>query len=265
MKPQFWPVTIAILVMAGVVQAADLTTAEEVVAFSAEKSAAYKSFSADFTQSMSMMGGTMNVTGHMKFKQPHLMRMDMDMPMMGQNHKMLMVFDAGKIMWQEMEMAGAKRVIKLDFNVISPEAAEAAGVKNPADDMDPKRQWQDAQEKFFFKLIGSDTVHGSPTYVMEGTPKPDAKWSPQETAILQNLGKSRYYVGKDDGFMRKMELYDKAGTTVFMAMEFSNLRFNQDLADDTFKYQPATDVQVVDMSAVMKQMVAPPPAQPSAK
>jgi outer membrane lipoprotein-sorting protein len=238
---------------------AGLTTAEDVMKFSIEKSDAYKTFSADMSQSMSMMGATMTVNGHMQFKHPALMRFEMEMPMMGQTQKVLGVIGADKVVWQEMHMGTMTQVIKIDFEKTPTNSPAAAAMKNPFDKMDPKQQWRTAQEKYDFKLVGTDELHGQRMYVVLGMPKPDAKWTPQETAIGMNSSQDKVHIGQQDGFMHKMEMLDKSGTNVFMSMEFTNLRFNEDIPDSQFEYKPAPGVQVMDMTQMMQQMMAPPP------
>ena len=242
--------------------AGELTTAEDVMKFSIEKSDSYKTFSADMTQSMNMMGMAMTVKGRMQFKQPALMRFEMEMPMMGQTQKVLGVIGGDKIIWQEMQMGAMTQVIKIDFQKVPTNSAAAAALKNPFEGMDPKQQWRAAQEKYDFKLTGTGELRGQRMYVVLGTPKPDAKWTPQETAMGISSARDKVYIGQQDGFMHKMELLEKTGTNIIMSMEFTNLKFNQDLPESRFIYKPPPDVQVMDMTQMMQQMAAPPPTSP---
>ena len=63
-----------------------------------------------------------------------------------------------------------------------------------------------------------------------------------------------------------MEQFDKANATVVMSMEFNNVKLNPTLAADLFKYEPAKDAKVMDMTEMMmKQMAAPADKPASAK
>jgi outer membrane lipoprotein-sorting protein len=238
------------------VRGAELSSMEEVLKFSTEKSESYKTFSADFTQTMSLMGAAMAFGGHMQFKQPMLMRYDIGMQMMGQNQKILCVIGADKVVWQDVNTGPMKQVIKIDFQKAP---TNSAAVKNPFEKMDPKQQWRTAQEKYDFKLTGSDELAGQRMYVILGSPKANAKWTPQETAVGMTTARSRIHIGQQDGFMHKMELLDKSSTNLLMSMEFTNLKFNEEIPETQFVYKPAPDAQVVDMTQMMLQQLEPPP------
>jgi outer membrane lipoprotein-sorting protein len=255
---------IAVAVGAGlaahVACAGELRTAEDVMKFSVEKTDSYKTFSADMTQTMNMMGAAMAVAGHIQFKQPALMRFEFQMPMMGQTQNVLGVIGSDKVVWQEMRMGTMTQVMKIDFQKIPTNSPASASMKNPFEGMDPKQQWRAAQEKYDFAMAGTSDLHRQRMYVVIGTPRPDAKWTPQESAIGISTAKDKVYIGQQDGFMHKMELLDNRSTNVLMLMEFKNLRFNVDIPDSQFIYKPGPNVQVIDITQMMQQMTAPPPA-----
>jgi outer membrane lipoprotein-sorting protein len=257
---------VAVAISAGlatnVTFAGELGSAEEVMKFSIDKSDGYKTFTADMTQSMTMMGQVMNVTGRMQFKQPSLMRFEMQMPMMGQTQSVLGVIGPDKVVWQEMHMGTMTQVMKIDFQKVPTNSAANAAIKNPFEGMDPKQQWRAAQEKYDFKLAGTSDLRGQKMYVVLGTPKSSAKWTPEESAIGISSATDKVYIGQQDGFMHRMELLDKSGTNSLMTMEFSNLRFNVEIPDSRFIYKPAPGTQVIDMTQMMQQMATPPPATP---
>jgi outer membrane lipoprotein-sorting protein len=237
---------------------AELTTVEDVLKFSTGKSETYKTFAADLTQTINIMGAGMTVGGRMEFKQPALMRYNIAMQVMGQTQKVLCVMGTDKVVWQEMDMGGGKQVIKIDFQKMPTNSETAA--KNPFDKMDPKQQWRAAQEKYDFKLAGTDELHGQRMYVVLGTPRPTGKWTSQEMAVGMSTANDRVHIGQQDGFMHKMEILDKSGTNVLVSMEFANLKFNEEIPDSLFVYKPAADAQVMDMTQMMLQQLAPPPA-----
>ena len=60
-------------------------------------------------------------------------------------------------------------------------------------------------------------------------------------------------------------MYGTDGQTLMMTMEFQNLKFNVDLADELFAFNPPPGVPVMDMSEMMKRALGgtPPPAPPA--
>jgi outer membrane lipoprotein-sorting protein len=239
----------------------ELKTIEDVLRFSSDKSEAYQSFAADLTQTMNLMGTTMSVGGHMEFKRPALMRYDISMQAMGQGQKILCVMGADKIVWQEMNIGPTKQIIKMDFTKIPTNSPAGS---NPFDKMDPKQQWRAAQEKYDFKLTGTDELHGQRMYIVVGTPRSNATWTAQETMVGMNTAKDRVHIGQQDGFMHKMELIDKSGTNTLLVMDFTNLKFNTDIPDSQFVYKPSADAQVMDMTPMLLQQMSAPNAPPPA-
>jgi outer membrane lipoprotein-sorting protein len=246
---------------ASVAGAEELTAIDDVLKFSTEKSETYHSFAADLTQTMNLMGTMMTVGGHMEFKRPALMRYDINMQAMGQSQKILCVMGADKIVWQEMNIGPSRQVMKMDFAKMPTNLPSGS---NPFDKMDPKQQWRAAQEKYDFKLAGADELRGQRMYIVVGTPKPSATWTPQETMVGMNNAKDRVHIGQQDGFMHKMELIDKTGTNVLMAMDFMNLKFNGEIPDSQFVYKPAADVHVMDMTPMLQQQLPAPTSPPAA-
>ena len=112
---------LAVLVSLGVAHggaADEPKTADAVLTQAAAKLESCQTWSGDFRQSMNMLGGPMAFSGHMSFKQPRQMRMEMDMPMMGQQGKMLMVLGPDRVMWQQMEFGGQQKVIKMNMTIV---------------------------------------------------------------------------------------------------------------------------------------------------
>jgi outer membrane lipoprotein-sorting protein len=221
------------------------------------KMKACQNWSGDFKQSMSMMGANMAFTGRMTAKPPKQLRMEMTMPMMGQEVKMLMVMGEDLWMWQQMDMAGQKQIIKMNMAVVMSNALAQSGLKmDPLQSMDPSRQWEMSKEFLSYKLLPAAEVAGEPVWILEGTWKESAASNKLFAAQAAMFGKSRVYVGKKDGFTRKLEQYDKAGENVVMTMEFSNLKLNQDLRAGTFEYQPPAGANVMDMTEMAQRGMA---------
>jgi outer membrane lipoprotein-sorting protein len=228
----------------------ELSNTEQIVEFASAKSTAYKSFSADFAQTINMMGVSMKLAGHMIYKQPNLLRIEADTPLLGQNQKIVCVSDSNRFVWTEMSLGSVKHVTKLDGNRLSTDASDPSSLlKN-----DPRRQWQNLKEKYKLRFVGNEQFNQQPMYVLEGTPKSDAKLSAEEQAVAQFTGKCRVYIGQRDGFMHKLQQFDKTGTNVFMMIEMEDVRFSKEFPGETFVYTPPEGAQVIDITAVAQQM-----------
>jgi outer membrane lipoprotein-sorting protein len=253
---------------AAVAFAQGLKTTQQIVDFAESKTAAYKSWSADYTQSMSMFGTRMEVNGSVVQKQPHRVRMQLDMPIMGQHSQMTMVLGQDGVMWQVMNMGTQQQIMKMDMNKLGSNVL--AGVQgNPLDQFNPAKQLEITQGMCDLNVGATRDLEGQPMYVLEGALKPGALTNAQLAAMAAMVGKTRIFIGQTDGFVHRLEQYDKSQTNMVMAMEFKNVKFNQNVPDSTFAYQPPPDAQVMDITQMMQQRaqqpageVAPPSAQP---
>lgn len=227
-----------------------LKSAGEVFDFSTGKLAGYKSWTGDVVQKMSMFGKDVVSSGTIIQKQPRRMRLMMDEAVPGQPMKMSMVLGSDGIMWQEMDQAGGgARVIKMDMVKVLKDVAAQTGIKlDPLKAMDPSQQWAMTKELMDYTLKGVQNLHGQPVYVLEGTWRDSALTNREIAAMAAYLGKSVVYVGQDDGFVHKFEQYAAVGTNKVMSTELTNLKFNPDVPDDVFKYQPPADAQVQDVT-----------------
>jgi outer membrane lipoprotein-sorting protein len=236
--------------------AEELKTTPEVLEFSSAKMASYKTWSADYLQSLNMPGGEMAVSGRMLQKPPHRMWMQLTMPMMGQQGKMTMVLGEDGVLWQIMEIANRPQIMKADMNKVKSDTASLTGGKfDPLDQMDPSRQWETSRKMYDFKLVTARERDGPGVYVLEGLSKPSSATNQLMAAQAAGLGKMRVSLGKDDGFIHRMEMYDKSLTNVVTTMEFKNLKFNTDIPDATFVYEPATNAAVRDITAMFEMQV----------
>lgn len=243
---------------------APMKSAGEIFDFSTAKLASYKTWSGDVTQEMSMFGRDIVTTGTIVQKQPRRMRVVMDVPMGGKRMKMNMVLGSDGIMWQEMSSAGQTQVVKMDMVKVLSNVAAQTGMKlDPLKAMDPSQQWAMNKEMMDFTFKGVQSLHDQPMYVLEGNWKDAALTNRAMAAMAAYLGRSVVYVGQDDGFVHKFEEFAATGTNRVMSMELSNLKFNQDVSDDVFKYQPPPDAQVRDMTAAAGAPGEEAPAQAS--
>jgi outer membrane lipoprotein-sorting protein len=236
------------------VSAQELKTAPDILAFSSAKMTSYKTWSADYSQNLNMPGGEIVVTGRMSQKPPHKMWMQLEMPMMGQKSKMTMILGEDGILWQIMDIANQSQIMKADMNRVWSNTVSLTGGKfNPLDQMDPSKQWEASKKLYDFKVTAAKDSDGRGVYVMEGLSKPGADQPIAAGAAA--MGKMRVSVGRDDGFIRRMEMYDKSLTNLVTVMEFRNLKFNGEIPDSTFVYQPAADAHVTDITSMFEAQV----------
>ena len=237
------------------VNAQELKTMPEILEFSSAKMAAYKTWSADYTQNLNLPGGAIAVTGRMSQKLPHQMWMQLEMPMMGQKGKMTMILGEDGMMWQIMDIANRPQIMKADMNKVMSNTVSLTGGKfNPLDQMDPSKQWEASKKMYDLKVVAAKESDGQRVYVLEGLTKKGST-DKQIAAEAAKMGKMRVSIGRDDGFVHRMEMYDKSLTNLVSAMEFKNLKFNAEIPDSTFVYQPAADAQVTDITAMFEMQV----------
>lgn len=233
-----------------------LKTAQEIMDFSAAKSSDYQTWSADYTQTMNMLSSQMNMSGQMIQKQPRKMWMHVDMPMMGQQGKMTLVMGADGILWQVMDIGPQHQIMKINMNKIASNTTSQAGSKfDPLAQMDPSKQWAASREMFDFTVGKPQPIDGQAMYVMDGRWKKAALTNQQTAMAAAMVGSSRVFIGQKDGFLHRMEQFDKSGTNLVMAMEFKNLKFNGEVPDSTFVYQPPADAQVMDMTPMVEMQM----------
>ena len=235
--------------------------ADEILRFSAQKMAGYKSWSADYRQSTDAMLAKMDMTGTMSFKQPGLIRMAADMLMRGTTNKMLMVQGGDRIMWQEMTSMGQKQIMKWDWIRMPTNSPLAVAMKSKT--FNPQDKWKTYCESYDYTLVGTGTLNGQPVFVLDGVPKKDVPAYVRRANMHEAMGKSCLSIGQRDGFPYKMEQFYPNKAKIFTYIEYTNVKFDPALPDSLFKYQPRDDANVMDMAVIMKQMAAPPKASSS--
>jgi len=241
-----------------------LKTPQEVLDFAASKMPTYKTWSADYSQDMNVMGNKVAMNGQVVQKPPHRVWMQVGMPVMGQQTQMTMVMGQDGVIWQAVKMGSQQQVMKMDVNKLDSKALAAAGLKgNPVDQFDPGKQLETTREMCDFNLVGGKELDGQPMYELDGTWKAAVLTNQQMAAEAALVGKTRVFIGQTDGFVHRLEQYDKSQTNLVMAMEFKNLKFNQDVPDTIFVYHPPPNTRVMDITpggTRMSEETAPPQA-----
>jgi len=248
--------SILLMAFATVAGAQGLKTAQEIVDFSASKTSAYKTWSADCNQVVNMMGSQVAMNGQMVQKLPHSMWMQLDMPMMGQQSKLTTIMGQDGIMWQVVQTDAQPQIMRIDMNRIGSNTFAQTGLSiNPLDQFNPSKQWELSKALYDFTVAKAEQFEGQPMYVLEGTWKQAALTNQQVARLASLVGKMRVLIGQNDGFMHRLEQYDKSKTNSFMTMEFKNLKFNPDVPDSTFVYRPPTNAPVMDMTPMVEMQM----------
>jgi hypothetical protein len=168
-------------------------------------------------------------------------------------------------------MGQQQQIIKIDVNRVTSNTTAQTGVSvDPLAKMDPSRQWETGKQIFDFTVAKSQELDGQPMYVMDGSWKPAALTNQQMASAVAMIGRSRVFIGQNDGFPHRFEQFDKSNTNLVAAMEFKNVRFNAEVPDSTFLYWPPTGAQVMDMTPMLEMQLqagrsagpAPRPAEP---
>jgi len=233
-----------------------LKTAKEIMDFSDAKTAGYKTWSADYSQTASMPGGQMTVNGQMIHKQPGKMWVHLDLPAMGQQAKMTMYLGGDGILWQVMDAGMEHRIIKIDVNRVTSNTTAQTGLSiDPLAKMDPSKQWEAGRQIFDFTPTKPQELDGQPMYVLEGSWKSAALTNERMARAVALIGRSRVFIGQIDGFPHRFEQFDKTRTNLVTAMEFRNLKFNVDIPDSTFVYRPPANTQVMDMTPMLEMQL----------
>ena len=233
-----------------------LKTATAVMDFSTTKTAGYKSWSADYAQTVGVGGNQVTVNGQIIHKQPGKMWLAVDLPAMGQQGKMTMVMGDDGVLWQVMDLGAQHQITKIDVNRVTSNTIARTGITvDPLAKMDPSKQWETGKQMFDYVLVEPQPVGEQPMYVMEGSWKAAALTNVQLAAAVSAIGRSRVFIGQSDGFPHRFEQYDKSKTNLVTAMEFKNVKFNVDVPDSTFVYRPPPSAQVMDMTPVIEMQL----------
>ena len=258
-RNRFIAFCLAVALVPAAARAVELTDADAILRFAAEKNVGYDSYTAAVAQSINIPAMKMDLTGSIAFKRPAQRRVEMK----GTPQHMVMVIGPDQIMWQEVVIGSMTNVMKLDLQNVPTNHPAAAMLKDSLSQMDPRAQFDKAKERYTFMRLPAIALQSQQMYVLAGELRPDAKLPAQEAAILTGLGKQKLFIGQQDGFLHRMEQLDKAGSNIVIAIEFTDVKLNLPLTDNLFIYKPSADANVIDMSQMILRMMGRPPKSPA--
>ena len=212
-----------------------------------KKAETVKSYSADLTMEMEMMGKKMITRGKAVFKRPNSVRIEMVMDM-GQMKMEHVVISDGKTMWTHQPLM--KIVAKIDL--------EKCKAVTKSDALDKQNQSItrpfEAFDKKNISYVGAKKLGETPVHVFEGQIA-GPKWQGMPFAPA----KIRTSIGADDGLLRRVSMLNEEGVAM-MTQTYTKIKVNVKPSDDLFKFEPPEGTQVMDMTEgtinMLKQMEA---------
>ena len=119
---------------------------------------------------------------------------------------LVVVLGGDGIMWQEMDMAGSKQVVKVKLDTVLSNIVAMTGEDiDPVKAIDPTQKWIVNKQFYDYVAAGTKTLHDQPMYVLEGTWKQTTLTNSQMAAVTAMVGKTTLYIGEQDGFVHKIE------------------------------------------------------------
>lgn len=238
-------------------------SAEEVYARLSEVVKDVDAWSADIEVNMSQMGMPMVITGK-TLVQGEQSRNEMTMNMMGQPIQMLQILDAEGIQWSDVNAMGQRQVMKLDVakaDEMGLPQALGAGPFGASNEFaaSPKETLEQFRDEFEMEYVGTETVNDTETYVLEGAVPDEMDPEAGHPGMPPvDFDKMRVYLGVEDGFARKTEMYDPDGE-VLMSMVMDNVNLNPTVEAGAFDYTPPEGVAVMDLAAMMSEAISDAP------
>jgi len=194
------------------------------------------------------------VTNTFVAKTPNKFKAETSIPIPGTKkvQKVLTVCD-GKTIWQETMAPEEKKVIRMKLSDVAGKLDEYQKkiLGSGAGMIGAEALLKLANADYDLKVTGTTTLGGKTMDVLEGTLKTTAK---PGQMTLPTPAKIKYLVGASDGFVYKVEGWDKAGKSI-LEISYENIKFNTGVSDKTFSYQPPKKVEVIDAAEVAPYVI----------
>jgi len=142
--------------------------------------------------------------------------------------KSLIIFD-GEFQWTLNDMMGMKQATK----------QKADSAREAANPLSPKTHFQSQKKSFDLKVLDDESVDGKTCHVIEMTPK-----DPETKAMI---GRTVTYFDKKTGINIKSVSYNPSGDVV-STVKITDIKINDNIDPDKFKFTPPAGVQVNDMT-----------------
>ncbi|MDW8343355.1 MAG: hypothetical protein RMM51_02570 [Verrucomicrobiae bacterium] len=216
-------------------------SAEELAAWSEERMARCDKWMADFTQGGHMLPMSVVARGQMMGRMPNQFRMESVVPMFGKQAIWLVVAGADGVVWQELNMEGRVQVIK----------GRVGGMNGalPMQDLPltPQALWKMLRVNYTLKLGPTMDHEGERLVVLEAIPRDNAEQATGEVQEVIATSPVRLFISATDGWPRRVELLDARREQTLLWCELKNLRFDESLPDELFRYTPPAGASVVEL------------------
>ncbi|HXI85189.1 MAG TPA: ankyrin repeat domain-containing protein [Verrucomicrobiae bacterium] len=233
-------------------------TAEDIIAFSRNKTREYKTWSADIHYLANEFGMTVPSDGTVLCKSPDLVRIQAKTEAFGESTGVLIVVGKDRVLWQENTARGTSAVLKADLSKVSREERAEGGVAvNLLQAVNSADALNELRESFDFSVGPPEEILGQPMYTLKGTLKKSALKKDLLEKFQFVNGEARAVIGERDGFVYEIEQRmgfvekNSSGEPLVRAggFEFQNVKFNADITDQQFVFQPKAGVQVVELQS----------------
>lgn len=231
-----WLLTIPV-----VAAAASWQTAEELVAWCAARSRECRTWVADFSHTVPVMGVPVTIRGQIMGRSPQQLRMESVIPMFGKQAEWLVVVDAQGVIWQEMTTGNRIQVVRgraEDAGAFFPQAGMPWSVASV---------WEGLPQSFTLTLGPTVERDGHRWVALEATPRAIVTNSAVAAVVPAATGVWRVFIDTADGWPRRLELLSGSDREVMSVYEITNLRLNEPLADALFEYTPPAGVPVMEL------------------
>jgi len=205
-----------------------------------------RSYTADMTITVEMMGQEMITEGEIIFKKPEKMRMEMSSNMFPQS-KMMVISD-GQTMWtympamnmvQKMDLARMKKELSEFYRI---EDILEQQTKQSGDMLNPLKGFNRDSIKF----VGIEQTAQGKTYTLEvDFPEKMLDTRAQQWGFTPS--KAKFWILEDNGVAVKMDIYTQTGNKM-MSQEYKNIKLNPKISDSMFVFSPPEGAQVMDMT-----------------
>jgi outer membrane lipoprotein-sorting protein len=232
---------------AAVLLAAASLAAQSPQAMMEARARAIRSLSATVEQRIAVLGMDQTMEGRVRFMAPELLRMDLAMTVGGMRLSTVTVSN-GKTLVVYTDMLRAAQSFDL---------ARVRSVRPgwTGDAVAPDRPFQDL-EPGSIRELGEETVDGIPCLKFEGRPS----GNPSTAQALPDLALARLWLGKEDGFPRRVVFLDRRGKELF-SQRFTGVTLNPLLDPALFMFRPPEGVKVVDSTDLILQTLGGAPEE----
>ncbi len=218
------------------------------VLYKALENVPHNAYSADYVQTMEMMGVKVSSEGRVLGRRSGEMRSDIRTSTPVGEQQSLSVLGKDGILWQENNILGQKQIMKFDINALPA----AMNMQGSAGVMLDRKKLDSMLGGWDMKLRDNQDLDGTPVYVIEASIKSDTN-DPQLKKMAETFGKMLLYLGKKDVFMHRLEMFAPDGETPVITTEIRNIKFDMPLPDALFIYTPPEGANVMDMTDMLKK------------